>query len=109
MDTPKNGQRSRLPGGYLVKWTGYPLNASTWEPASSFDPPYEEMTTFWIAARVGGRDWMNMREFRNGDRVFWTQTLVKSPSPFDQAAACSDSFQHMRRVCTTFIATTFSR
>ncbi|KAJ7048957.1 hypothetical protein C8F01DRAFT_1266388 [Mycena amicta] len=55
---------------YLVKWSGYPLNASTWEPASSFDPPYEEMTAFWIAARVAGRDWMNMREFRNGDRVF---------------------------------------
>ncbi|KAJ7054831.1 hypothetical protein C8F01DRAFT_1259254 [Mycena amicta] len=55
---------------YLVKWAGYPLNACTWEPSSSFDPPYEEITTFWTAARLDGRDWMNMQEFRNEDRVF---------------------------------------
>ncbi|KAJ7054909.1 hypothetical protein C8F01DRAFT_1088644 [Mycena amicta] len=55
---------------YVLQWSGYPLNACTWEPSCSFDPPYEEITTFWTAARLDGRDWMNMREFRNEDRVF---------------------------------------
>ncbi|KAJ7067458.1 hypothetical protein C8F01DRAFT_1079550 [Mycena amicta] len=55
---------------YVLQWSGYPLNACTWEPSCSFDPPYEEITMFWTAARLDGRDWMNMREFRNEDRVF---------------------------------------
>ncbi|KAJ7048178.1 hypothetical protein C8F01DRAFT_1287310 [Mycena amicta] len=55
---------------YLVEWSGYSADQASWEPSSSFDPPYEAITFFWSGAVLGGRDWEDMAQFQSKDQVF---------------------------------------